>query len=221
MSRSVADTRSEVCWATVTNDGRFAYVTNFGDGTISSYEIAEDGSLELRDAVAGSTRLGEKGIRDEAITRDGRHLYAIDADAQRVFGWTIGSDGELVAGRSVRGRPRDRRRARRELTGRGEAGRMRLEPLYRARFTTPERWSVELRGPHGTEAQSLLFAEGRCEGRVAARLRAANFPRRRTDDTLTPDFRGVLETDDGATILFTWQGTAAPRPTAFVSSSER
>ena len=71
---------------------------------------------------------------------------------------------------------------------------MRLEPLYRARFTTPERWSVELRGPHGTEAQSLLFAEGRCEGRVAARLRAANFPRRRTDDTLTPDFRGVLET---------------------------
>ena len=83
---------------------------------------------------------------------------------------------------------------------------MRLEPLYRARFTTPERWSVELRGPHGTEAQSLLFAEGRCEGRVAARLRAANFPRRRTDDTLTPDFRGVLETDDGATILFTWQG---------------
>ena len=83
---------------------------------------------------------------------------------------------------------------------------MRLEPLYRARFTTPERWSVELRGPHGAEAQNLLFAEGRCEGRVAASLRAANFPRRRADDTLTPDFRGVLETDDGATILFTWQG---------------
>ena len=95
MSGSVADTRSEVCWAAVTNDGRFAYVTNFGDGTISSYEIAADGSLELRDAVAGSTRLGEKGIRDEAITRDGRFLYAIDADAQRVFGWTVGADGRL------------------------------------------------------------------------------------------------------------------------------
>ena len=37
----------------------------------------------LRDAVAGSTRFGEKGIRDEAITRDGRYLYAIDADAQQ------------------------------------------------------------------------------------------------------------------------------------------
>jgi hypothetical protein len=36
-------------------------VTNFGDGTISSYEIANDGALQLRDAVAGSTRLGERG----------------------------------------------------------------------------------------------------------------------------------------------------------------
>ncbi len=83
---------------------------------------------------------------------------------------------------------------------------MRLEPLYQARFSTPERWSVELRGPHGSEAQNLLFAQGRCEGRVAASLRAANFPRRRADDTLIPDFRGVLETDDGATILFAWHG---------------
>jgi 6-phosphogluconolactonase len=82
VSGSVADTRSEVCWAAVTNDGRFAYVTNFGDGTISSYEIADGGVLQLRDAVAGSTRLGEKGIRDEAITRDGSYLYAIDADVQ-------------------------------------------------------------------------------------------------------------------------------------------
>jgi 6-phosphogluconolactonase len=96
VSGSVGDTRSEVCWAAVTKDGRFAYVTNFGDGTISSYEIGARGALELRSAVAGSTRLGEKGIRDEAITRDGRYLYAIDSDAQKLFGWTISSDGELA-----------------------------------------------------------------------------------------------------------------------------
>jgi 6-phosphogluconolactonase len=95
VSGSVGDTRSEVCWATVTNDGRFAYVTNFGDGTISSYDIAGDGGIALRDAVAGSTRIGEKGLRDEALSRDGRYLYAIDTDAQKVFGWTVGSDGAL------------------------------------------------------------------------------------------------------------------------------
>jgi 6-phosphogluconolactonase (cycloisomerase 2 family) len=97
VSGSVGDTRSEVCWAAVTKDGRYAFVTNFGDGTISSYAIGDDGTLELHDAVAASTRLGQKGVRDEAITGDGRYLYAIDADAQRVFGWTVGDAGELVA----------------------------------------------------------------------------------------------------------------------------
>jgi len=32
---------------------------------------------------------------DAAISRDGRFLYAIDADAQRVFGWTLSEDGRL------------------------------------------------------------------------------------------------------------------------------
>ena len=95
VSGSVGSTRSEVCWAVVTKDGRFAFVTNFGDGTISSYAIAGDGSIELHSPVAGVTRLGEKGIRDAAITRDGRYLYAIDTDAQRVFGWSVSSSGEL------------------------------------------------------------------------------------------------------------------------------
>ena len=97
VSGSVGDTRSEVCWAATTKDGRFVYVTNFGDGTISSYRVGEGGSLELHEAVAGSTRLGQPGVRDEAISRDGRFLYAIDADAQRVFGWTVGDDGALAA----------------------------------------------------------------------------------------------------------------------------
>ena len=83
---------------------------------------------------------------------------------------------------------------------------MRLAPLYQARFEAPERWSIELAGANGSEEQALLFVVGRCEGGIAASLRAANFPRRRADGTLTPDFRGVLETDDGATILFAWHG---------------
>jgi 6-phosphogluconolactonase (cycloisomerase 2 family) len=96
VSASVADTRSEVCWAAVTRDGRFLYVTNFGDGTISSYRIGADGSLELLEPVAASTNLGQKGVRDEAITGDGRFLYALDADAHRIYGWSVGDDGSLA-----------------------------------------------------------------------------------------------------------------------------
>lgn len=83
---------------------------------------------------------------------------------------------------------------------------MRLEPLYRATFTTPEAWHTELTGDHGVEEQGFLIAEGRTEGRVTGRLRASNFPRRRVDGTQAPDFRGVLDTDDGAVVLFGWQG---------------
>jgi hypothetical protein len=91
---------------------------------------------------------------------------------------------------------------------------MRLEHLYRVTFTTPEAWKVELDGARGREAQSFLIAEGRSQGRLSGRYRAANYPRTRTDGTLLPDFRGVLELDDGATVLFAWHGYAAPRPDA-------
>ena len=97
VSASVGNTRSEVCWATVTNDGRFAFVTNFGDGTISSYASAGDARIALHDPVAATTRLGKKGIRDAAITADGRYLYAIDTDAPRVFGWSVSSSGDLAS----------------------------------------------------------------------------------------------------------------------------
>ena len=83
---------------------------------------------------------------------------------------------------------------------------MRLEPFYRVAFTTPESWTVTREGTSGTEGWSFLIAEGRASGRLSARYRAANFPRRRVDGALEPEFRGVLETDDGATILFTWRG---------------
>jgi 6-phosphogluconolactonase (cycloisomerase 2 family) len=96
VSGSVGDTHSEVCWAVVTKDGRFAFVTNFGSGTVSSYEIGADGSLTLRDPVAGATRMGERGVRDEALTSDDHYLYAIDADAQKVFGWAVGQSGQLT-----------------------------------------------------------------------------------------------------------------------------
>jgi 6-phosphogluconolactonase len=103
VSGSVGDTRSEVCWAVIGADDRHAYVTNFGDGTISSYRVSDDGAIELHEAVAAS--LGAKGVRDEALTDDGRYLYALDADAGRVFGWSVGDDGALTPVGEANGLP--------------------------------------------------------------------------------------------------------------------
>ncbi len=105
VSGAVGNTRSEVCWAVISKDDRTAFVTNFGDGTISTYEIAEDGSIVLREAIAATTIDGQPGIRDEALSSDGRYLYALHADSGQVFGWEVESDGTLAPVGSANGLP--------------------------------------------------------------------------------------------------------------------
>ena len=76
---------------------------------------------------------------------------------------------------------------------------VRLEPLYRIRFTYPEGWAI---GLGGDWEQHFYIAEGRCEGVISGRFRGANYPHRRGDGTFRPDLRAVIETDDGATVMF-------------------
>jgi hypothetical protein len=82
--------------------------------------------------------------------------------------------------------------------------------LYRVRFTYPDGWEVGLEG--GWE-QHLYLAEGRCEGSISGRFRGANFPYRRTaEGPFLPDFRAVIETDDGATIMVELHGYGRAYP---------
>jgi 6-phosphogluconolactonase (cycloisomerase 2 family) len=92
---SVGNGRSEICWAVVTPDDRFAFTTNFADGAVSRFAIASDGSLSLDDATAGISVDGMPGLRDEDLSSDGRFLYAIDADGGRIYGWSLHADGSL------------------------------------------------------------------------------------------------------------------------------
>src|SRR6478672_750931 len=85
---------------------------------------------------------------------------------------------------------------------------MRLAPLYRLRFSYPQGWDVEVPGGE----QHFYIADGRCEGEIAGRFRGANFPRRSPDGTFRPDFRAVIETDDGAVIMFEWHGYGRAYP---------
>ena len=116
VSRSVGNGRSEICWAVITRDGRYAFTTNFADGAVSRYAVAEDGTLTLEDATAGLAVDGETGLRDEGLSGDGRFLYAIDADSRRVFGWACRFERSALADRIVERPSRNRRGARGELT---------------------------------------------------------------------------------------------------------
>jgi 6-phosphogluconolactonase len=96
VTASIGNARSEICWAVATSDGRYVFTTNFADGAVSRYALARDGTLTLEDAAAGLAVDGRPGLRDVALTQDG-YLYAIDADAGAILGWSVGSDGALAA----------------------------------------------------------------------------------------------------------------------------
>ena len=72
-------------------------MTNFGDGTISSYTIARDGSITLLESIAATTTFGQLSIRDAGRSKDGRYLYAIDITSRMVHGWEIEEDGSLTS----------------------------------------------------------------------------------------------------------------------------
>jgi hypothetical protein len=89
---------------------------------------------------------------------------------------------------------------------------VRLEPLYRVRFTYSDGWGADLAGPDSDECKFFFLAQGRCEGRISGRFRGANHPNRRGDGTFLPDFQGVIETDDGAELLFDYRGYGRTYP---------
>jgi hypothetical protein len=66
VSTSVPTTETAACWAVVTRNGQYAYVTNAGSGTVSGYSVGSDGSLTLLDAdgVTGSAWQ----LHDAAVT---------------------------------------------------------------------------------------------------------------------------------------------------------
>ena len=102
---SIGNGRSEICWAVITNDGRYAFTTNFADGAVSRYAIGMDGSLTLEDATAAITQDGRPGLRDEDLSDDGRQLYAIDADQGQVVAWSVDDHGMLTSSGSWGGLP--------------------------------------------------------------------------------------------------------------------
>ena len=88
------------------NDGRFAYTTNTGSGSISGYRIAKDGSLTLRDADGrtGVTGVGS-GPLDMSLSRDGRYLYTLNSGSSAIGAFSVVKDGGLNAHPGISGLP--------------------------------------------------------------------------------------------------------------------
>ena len=106
VSGSAADNQTAPCWVVVTNDGRFAYTTNTGSGTISGYSVSYTGTLQLLNADGNTASLGATSAPiDLAISNDSRYLYALAPGAGIIDGFSIALNGALTQDSQVTGLP--------------------------------------------------------------------------------------------------------------------
>ncbi|MGA8489115.1 MAG: beta-propeller fold lactonase family protein [Terriglobales bacterium] len=106
ISASAADNQTAPCWVALTSDGRFAYTTNTGSGTVSGYGVAYGGSLHLLNSDGITAKLGAGSApTDLAISNDARFLYVLAPGTGVVDGFRIALDGSLVAGSHIKGLP--------------------------------------------------------------------------------------------------------------------
>lgn len=102
ITRNLPNGEGDSCW--IENNGTYAYSANYGTGTISSYVIHGDGSLELLDSRAGITddlpsdcigKIQGSTPLDLRITPDGHFLYNILPGSGAIAAWRINGDGSL------------------------------------------------------------------------------------------------------------------------------
>jgi len=96
ISASVPTTQTAACWVVISKNGRYAYTTNAGSSSISSYRIGKNGELTLLEAQAGLTGDGSSPI-DMSISNNGRFLYALSGGTFTISVFRVQSDGGLEA----------------------------------------------------------------------------------------------------------------------------
>lgn len=95
-SASVATAQTAACWVVVTNNGKFAYVTNTQSASVSGYAIGRDGSLTLLNEDGRTGETGETPI-DVAFSRNDRFLYTLNSGSDSISAFEVMADGSLVA----------------------------------------------------------------------------------------------------------------------------
>ncbi len=106
ISGSVPTTETAACWVVVTGNGRFAYTTNTGSGTISGYRVSHSGRLGLLDSdgMTGRTGAGSAPI-DLALSNDSRFLFSLNSGTGTISSFRIRADGRLARVSTQHGLP--------------------------------------------------------------------------------------------------------------------
>ena len=98
----VASTQTAACWVALSEDGRFAYTTNTGSGTVTGYAVTPDGQLTLLNANGVTATVGSGPI-DAAVV--GGDLYTVDSKSRDIAIDHVGANGSLTPAGNLTGLP--------------------------------------------------------------------------------------------------------------------
>ena len=97
ITASAATQQTAACWVVVTGNGRYAYTTNTGSGSVTGYAVDRAGNLMLLDADGrtGITGDGSTPI-DAALSGHSNYLYVLNAGASSISAFAVQRDGSLT-----------------------------------------------------------------------------------------------------------------------------
>lgn len=96
ITNPLGTTETAACWIQITADGRYAYTTNTGSGTITGYSISGSGALTRLTADGRTGVTGDMTQPLDMAYADG-YLYALTAGDRGIHGFRVQSDGSLQA----------------------------------------------------------------------------------------------------------------------------
>ena len=93
ISQSIGNGQGAACWLVISKNGRYAYTANAATNNLSSYTIANNGSISLLEGVIPT----DMQPLDMDITENGQFLYVIDGRSDTIRGFRFNQDGSLTS----------------------------------------------------------------------------------------------------------------------------
>ncbi|WP_049762471.1 lactonase family protein [Lachnoclostridium phytofermentans] len=93
ISSSILNFQSATCWVALSEDGRFAYTSNAGSHTITTYEVEYDGHVSVSNIVY-NTKDGSGAPIDSGVCTN--YLYVLNGNEGSISVFITGREGKLI-----------------------------------------------------------------------------------------------------------------------------
>jgi VCBS repeat-containing protein len=99
---SAPTAQTAACWVIVARQGRYAYTTNTGSGSVTGFRVERSGHL-TRLSADGRSGITGGGPTDGAASPDGRALFVLSPSIGTIVSFQVRTDGSLQNLSSIQG----------------------------------------------------------------------------------------------------------------------